>query len=83
MDGLLRSIHENLVSIADRAGKGGLADQCGQSDQQQQQSLQHRAIASPRFSDPSSPDSNDFAKVANATVCREHFLFIHVYCNRA
>jgi len=53
MDGLLRSIHENL------------------SDQQQQ-NLQQRAVTSPRFSDPSSPDNSDFAKVANATIPSTH-----------
>ncbi|KAF8855543.1 hypothetical protein BDZ45DRAFT_626148 [Acephala macrosclerotiorum] len=31
-----------------------------------------RSIASPRFSDPSSPDHQDFAKVANATIPSTH-----------
>ncbi|KUJ11143.1 putative C6 transcription factor [Mollisia scopiformis] len=49
MDGLLRSIHENL-----------------------NEHNHVRSIASPRFSDPSSPDHQDFAKVANATISSTH-----------
>ncbi|KAL2070835.1 hypothetical protein VTL71DRAFT_13861 [Oculimacula yallundae] len=54
MDGLLRSIHENLVRRTFFRGR------------------KQRAISSPRFSDPSSPESNDFAKVANATIPSTH-----------
>lgn len=71
MDGLLRSIHEDLVSDIILKSSSD-ADAVNFKHDQQQQNPQYRAATSPRFSDPSSPGNNDFAKVANATIPSTH-----------